>query len=271
MRYSSLDSFASYSRERSGLSGRGQIPDSNSGQSIIETLAAIFILVTTLTVGLGLAVSALSSSQQSLNEIVAINLARQGIEVVRMARDSNWLGHDAKADTRSNYPGRLQNCAGTNTLCYPTTYQAVSGDPSFANSFDLTTPSSSPCSESSTNCTINGRISLLLLAGQNVWPTADMYDIGMDSSIYNLFLTSNGHYYRNSGFYPVNFARKLTLTRIDTPPFLSTDSNWKLKVKVFVVWKDRRCPEVDGIDPETLNTPCKVVLEEQLTNWKDYQ
>src|SRR5258708_11248195 len=144
MRYSSLDSFASYSRERSGLSGRGQIPDSNSGQSIIETLAAIFILVTTLTVGLGLAVSALSSSQQSLNEIVAINLARQGIEVVRMARDSNWLGHDANADTRSNYPGRLQNYAGTNTLYYPTTYQALSRDPSFANSFALTTPSSSP-------------------------------------------------------------------------------------------------------------------------------
>jgi len=62
-----------------------------SGQGLVETVVALGIIIAALTAGIGLAVSSLIGSEQTLSMVVATNLAREGIEVVRNVRDTNWL------------------------------------------------------------------------------------------------------------------------------------------------------------------------------------
>src|SRR3989338_2611226 len=62
-----------------------------SGQTLIETVVAIFILASGLSAGLALAVFAFSSTSNNAERVVATSLAREGVEVIRRMRDSNWL------------------------------------------------------------------------------------------------------------------------------------------------------------------------------------
>lgn len=242
-----------------------------AGQTLIETLAAIFILVTTLTVGLGLSVYVLSTARTSADEVVATNLARQAIEVVRMARDSNWLASDAK--NSAGYG--LATCSDVaDAMCYAKAYDAVSGNPSYSNNFNLTTPNQAVCNTSSTNCSLAGDVRLLLSDGATFaqWPTANMFEVNLTGA-YNLYLQPNGHYYYNPAFVgdSATYARKVKLSRINVAPFTNQNSNWEIIVNVYVAWSAKNCPSVQNQDPETLATTCKVVLEDHLTNWKDYR
>jgi len=54
-------------------------------------MVALTIIVTAVSSSLSLVQSSLTSSRISGSEVVAANLAREGIEVVRSIRDSNWL------------------------------------------------------------------------------------------------------------------------------------------------------------------------------------
>jgi len=65
------------------------------GQSLIETMVAISVIIIGLFSIFALASFSLSSQGASKTQIVATNLAREGIEVVRNIRDSNWLAIDA--------------------------------------------------------------------------------------------------------------------------------------------------------------------------------
>jgi Tfp pilus assembly protein PilV len=61
------------------------------GQSLIEAIVALGIISTSISSALSLAASSLGAEKESGASITAGNLAREGIEVVRMLRDSNWL------------------------------------------------------------------------------------------------------------------------------------------------------------------------------------
>lgn len=67
----------------------------HSGQTLIEGIAAVFIIVVGIVGALMLAVSAMSASKESEDQVMASNLAREGIEVIRNKRDSNWLAGSA--------------------------------------------------------------------------------------------------------------------------------------------------------------------------------
>lgn len=62
-----------------------------SGQGLLEVIVAIGVITTGLVSALGLTVANLATTQTSAMRIVAANLAREGIEVVRNIRDNNWL------------------------------------------------------------------------------------------------------------------------------------------------------------------------------------
>jgi type II secretory pathway pseudopilin PulG len=62
-----------------------------SGQTLIETVVAVFILVMGIVAALGLAVYSLNASSNVTKQIVGIGLAREGVEAVKNMRDSNWL------------------------------------------------------------------------------------------------------------------------------------------------------------------------------------
>src|SRR3989344_2406253 len=74
--------------------------EKEKGQTLIETVVALFVLTTGLTAGLSLAIYSFSTTTEISRKIIATGLAREGIEVARRQRDSNWLA------------GTLSDCGG---------------------------------------------------------------------------------------------------------------------------------------------------------------
>lgn len=68
-----------------------KILPNNWGQSLLETVFAIGILLIVVVAILALTISNIVGQKESEFQITANNLAREGIEVVRNIRDSNWL------------------------------------------------------------------------------------------------------------------------------------------------------------------------------------
>ena len=61
------------------------------GESIIESLIGIAIIIIALAGIMALFSDNIRLNHSTRNRIIAINLAREGIEAVRFVRDSNWL------------------------------------------------------------------------------------------------------------------------------------------------------------------------------------
>ena len=209
-----------------------------AGQTLIETIIAIFVLVTALTSSLGLAVYVFSSSSLSQNEITASNLAREGIEVVRMMRDSNWLAADASSDTSFN----LTSCADiSGKLCYPKAY--------IGPAYNLGSGNERVVFDSSTG----------------TWT--------LDSTVaYDLYLDATSRTYTSTaGTNPV-FARMINVTFNSASPYTNQNSNQEMIVKSVVAWRGKNCTAFNtSQDLLALSTPCKVMVEEHMTNWKDYK
>ncbi len=79
----------SYQKEK--LNSRFSNLESIKGQGMVEMVVAIAVILTGVIGALALTVSNLSGVGESSTRIVASNLAREGIEVVRNIRDTNWL------------------------------------------------------------------------------------------------------------------------------------------------------------------------------------
>ncbi|MFA6255506.1 MAG: type II secretion system protein [Patescibacteria group bacterium] len=71
------------------------LTNSHKGQSLMEMIAAIAILLIVVTAILALTISNIVGQKESEFQVLANNLAREGIEAVRDIRDSNWLGGQA--------------------------------------------------------------------------------------------------------------------------------------------------------------------------------
>ncbi len=63
----------------------------NKGFTVIEAITAVFVLTIGVVGCTLLANQALSSSEISRSRLIAVNLAQEGIEIVRNIRDANWL------------------------------------------------------------------------------------------------------------------------------------------------------------------------------------
>lgn len=61
------------------------------GQGLLETIVAIGVITTGLVSVISLVISNLTTQRESAMRYQAVNLAREGIELVRNTRDSNWL------------------------------------------------------------------------------------------------------------------------------------------------------------------------------------
>ena len=69
-----------------------------AGQSLVEMIVALAIILTGLIGALTLTISNLSASGEAGTRVVATNLAREGIDVVRNIRDTNWLKNSSWDD-----------------------------------------------------------------------------------------------------------------------------------------------------------------------------
>jgi type II secretory pathway pseudopilin PulG len=88
------------------------------GQSLLELLVAILILVMVVTATITLIVTSINAGRASRDKLLATNLAREGIEIVRNIRDSNWV------DPASPAPNWDEGLTGTNPAT-PYIYYAV--------------------------------------------------------------------------------------------------------------------------------------------------
>ena len=62
-----------------------------SGQGLLEAVIALGIIVTGIVGTMNLTISNQTSSADAQERLIAINLAREGVEIVRNIRDTNWL------------------------------------------------------------------------------------------------------------------------------------------------------------------------------------
>ncbi len=98
-------------------------------ESLIEVLAAMFVLALGGMAALSLILSAYRTAQNVENGVVGINLAREGIEAVRIIRDTNWIEH---AGERREY----WNCLGDNDCNPNDSKYLIQEDTSYLVDFD---------------------------------------------------------------------------------------------------------------------------------------
>lgn len=67
-----------------------KIDDKTKGITLIETLVAIFVLITGIVGAFSLIISVMSFTSYNSNKLIASYLAQEGVELVRNIRDINW-------------------------------------------------------------------------------------------------------------------------------------------------------------------------------------
>lgn len=211
-----------------------------NGQTLIETVVAIFILVTGLVSGLTLAIYTFSATAQISNKIVATGLAREGTEIARRMRDSNWLVASAR--------NGLVYCndLGTSQPCYPTW---------LTERYDISGGAG------------NGLVYRAVFyptATDNKW-TLVPADAG---SNFRLYYQPNGGYSHLSTAQLSSFFRKINIINALTEVPYSTASPLLL-VRVTVWWHGKNCPPITYLNNPS-DTTCKLIIEEYLTNWRNY-
>jgi prepilin-type N-terminal cleavage/methylation domain-containing protein len=61
------------------------------GQTLVELLVAMFVIAVGLFAAVGVVYSNLALVDRDTDEVIAVNLAREGAELAKETRDSNWL------------------------------------------------------------------------------------------------------------------------------------------------------------------------------------
>ena len=222
----------------------------NAGQTLIETVVAIFVMVMGITAAVGLANYAFSNSSSIVKQIVGVGLAREGIEAIKNMRDSNWL-QQTTIDTDCYDFTSASNVA----KCYRNwETQLYNFKPNLSGQYHLKFDATSP------NFWI-------LQENDPTAPPGQRDKWGLDNSA-NLSRFGMYTYGGNppelgsSGYY-----RKVIVTEDNTGVYANTGIGPKIKVTVQVWWVDRKCPV-------SRNWPglgkCSVELDTYLTNWKDY-
>lgn len=228
-----------------------------AGQTLIETLVAAFILIMGISAALGLATYSLSVTGKIKQQTIAIGLAREGIEVIKNMRDTNWLQGIKSSDCYDFLPPH-----SLTTYCYRDWLSAVynidPGSDTDPDGQNLFVPLPVP--------TVNTKeYSLSYNQGSETpWALGVIGGYGLDLSTDT---SADGIYYYpgagNSGFY-----RKIIITSEDFEPF-DRDEGPRLTVTSKVWWWGKNCPSVTDV-ADTDTNPCMVTLKTYLTNWRNF-
>jgi hypothetical protein len=214
---------------------------SSRGQSLIETIVAIFVLTSGLASGLALAIFSFGSSTQITTRIIATDLAREGIEVIRRMRDSNWL-EGSKA-------GELVDCGG--------------GQPCLTDWLNETDVGYHVITPSVGNGTTY-RVNFDPISAGDKWSLLPAGD-------YRLYLQPGGGFSHNGGAGTVttNFFRKMAVITVTSAAPYNLTSSPLILVRSTVWWWGKNCPQIaDLVNPAL--TACKIIAEENLSNWRNY-
>jgi Tfp pilus assembly protein PilV len=243
---------------------------SNSGQTLIETLVAIFILVMGITSAVGLAIYAFASSTTVTKQIVATGLAREGIEAVKNMRDTNWLSQTAIDKNCYNYA----SSTAFNSNCYTHWLD----DNSASSTIYCINPSTATCNGGAASSTYALGFDSNVLKAPNFWILLPQSENGTT----NYGLNFNPANASTNGFYNIptvgvngvsctagsaGYCRKIIITKLAAAPYNQATLGPLIEVQSQVWWLDKKCPKVN--DWPGLSK-CSVELDTYLTNWKDY-
>jgi hypothetical protein len=210
---------------------RSKVFKSSSGLSIVETIFVLAILTVGVSTLVGTAIYAFGNYNKALLRLTALGLAREGVEVVRNIRDTNWLP-----------PKSVENCAdsgegdiGPEQLCYKDWLVNLE------------------------NCE-NG-CQAVFNTSLNEWTVES-------TSNYALYLQNNSLYTNQSnGGTPVYY-RKIRIIPNPQEPY--TEEHPELKILSTVAWVGRGCLNDFSGNPDNAHNRCKITVEDRLTNWKNY-
>jgi type II secretory pathway pseudopilin PulG len=230
-----------------------------AGQTLIETMVAALVLVMGIASAVSLGIFGLSVTSNITKQIVAIGLAREGIEAVKNMRDTNWLRTPMSTTCYDFYS--TSNVAN----CYPQWLSGGVGAGYPLEGYDISPDSGLQYFE--LRYDFNSNRPWVLRDS----PLIGNPKFGLDYSPKNLQF---GLYADNMAPVSVSntkskIGRAITLSTVDGTfvPFNDSTIGPRLKVTVDVWWADKRCPVSDTIPT---SSRCKVTLETYLTNWKNY-
>ena len=240
-----------------------------TGQTLIETMAAMFILVMGISAAVGLAVYAFNSSTSITRAIVATGLAREGLEAVRNMRDTNWLQDTLVVNGCYDYVTQTNNKAN----CYQ----------SWLGKNNATPPPYCILPSPGGSCNGNDASDSYFLGFD--YTTPNFWVLKPDNSNFGLSFDSTnggsgGFYYPGNGNNGTScsgsnsgFCRKIIITRYSkdlhnaVSPYDKDQYLSLVKVQAQVWWTDKKCPAVSDWPGAG---PCSLELDTYLTNWKNY-
>ena len=206
------------------------------GITLIETMVAIFILTMGVSALVATAIFTFSTNSKVLIRLGGMGLAREGIEVARNIRDTNWL---------PPHTPTLCSEIGTEQYCYKWANPPSNNRLWFR---DLTGPCSGGCQA-------------VLDPNTSIWSLNS-------TGNYALYKQSDGTYTSTPNSSTPVYYRKITVNTNTAAPYQAQHP--ELRVISVVAWVGYGCDADFGADPAAARPQCKVTTEERLTNWKNY-
>ena len=271
----SQNGFFRHNRLALGEAGPSRRSRAEAGQTLIETLAAVFILVMGVTAATGMAIFAFSASTGIVKQIIATGLAREGVEAVRNMRDTNWLRDTLSVNGCYDFETAQSNAAD----CYLAWLGKKPPNPSTPFCLDPTNNNGASCQ--GTSQTQNYALTFDK-TNNNFWLLARQrganrnYGLQFDSALAGdkgfYYSTSDGS--ANSGIACANgasmsdYCRTIVITKINNALPYNQDVGPLLFVQSQVWWVDKKCPR--AADFASARSGCRIELDSYLTNWKNY-
>ena len=207
------------------------VKQSSEGFTLIETLISIAVFTIGIMAALGLSVSNYNDSQDNLDRIMATNLARESIELVKNVRDSNWLKIDA-------------NEAGVTSWDYGLTgssdYVAISYTSTTPNFLPSCVGSIVSCVQSYTDAKLYINATKFYTHGPTVIPTKYSRAI----KLAKICLESDGEI--PPGTDPINFEYVRTMSELCNQS--AGDTHIGFKLIAHVQWEDEGTKYIEITD-----------------------
>jgi Tfp pilus assembly protein PilV len=245
----------------------------SAGQTLIETLAAAFILTMGISACVGLAIYALNSSGGIVKQIIGTGLAREGLEAVRNMRDTNWLqdtlvtngcynyttSQNSAAPCYEKWIGDTQGNGGGVPYCLDPTHSAYCHGDDTTDNYYLGFDSSQSqfpwvlTQDSSSDFGLNFNNPD---SGGTAWKQYGFYSPGSANNGVTCAASNSG------------YCREIIVTKNTAAPY-NKDANLPLvEVQSQVWWTDTKCPKAASFAAALVS--CRIELDTYLTNWKNF-
>ena len=219
-----------------------------SGQTLIETVVAIFVLSMGIISALSVATYSFQAANKASKQVIGTAIARQQIEAMKSVRDSNWLAAwDPLADCSADFGG---NAGDSSQMCHAN-WLGLAGGVQFKN----------------------GQFGPVFNDATGLWSfvpiqtDAEVNNQNINQYALNVDPSTGIYSVANTGGPASVYSGKVVVTLNTAAPFNKT-ANPEVDMVSTVWWQGEGCPTTKESD--SVPASCKVVLEMHLTNWRNY-